>query len=190
MVVFMSEFVSKAVSDHVEAGEAEVGEERAAIRAWMAEHPGPTATLAQVADHIDHIRDVAGIDHVGIGSDFDGAEPLPDGLQDVSAFPGLIAELLRRGYSDDDVRKVAGGNVLRVMRGAEAVAARLQQERAPSEATIEDDGRELGAASRGPARREALTVDAYRLHRTTHGRPSGRRRTRRSPCSNRGHRPR
>ena len=74
----------------------------------------------------------------GIGSDFDGGEPLPDGLSDVSGFPGLIAELLRRGYSDDDVRKVAGGNVLRVMRGAEAVAARLQAERPPSEATIED----------------------------------------------------
>ena len=74
----------------------------------------------------------------GIGSDFDGGEPLPDGLEDVSGFPGLIAELLRRGYSDDDVRKVAGGNVLRVMRGAEAVAARLQAERAPSEATIEE----------------------------------------------------
>ena len=71
---------------------------------------------------------------MGIGSDFDGGQPLPDGLQDVSCFPALIAELLRRGYSDDDARKVAGGNVLRVMRGAEAVAARLQQERPPSEA--------------------------------------------------------
>jgi membrane dipeptidase len=137
MAVFLSGFVSKAVSDHIEAGHEEAGEDRAALRAWLAEHPGPVAMLAQVADHIDHIREVAGIDHVGIGSDFDGGEPLPDGLQDVSAFPGLIAELLRRGYSDEDVRKVAGGNVLRVMRGAEALAARLRQERPPSEATIE-----------------------------------------------------
>ncbi len=79
-----------------------------------------------------------GIDHVGIGSDFDGGEPLPDGLHDVSCFPALIAELLRRGYSDDDVRKVAGGNVLRALRGAETTAARLQAERPPSEATIEE----------------------------------------------------
>lgn len=138
MAVFLSGFVSKAVSDHIEAGHAEVGEERTAFRAWMAEHPGPVATLAHVADHIDHIRDIAGIDHVGIGSDFDGGEPLPEGLKDVSCFPGLIAELLRRGYTDDDVRKVAGRNILRVMRGAEVVAARLQIERPPSEATIED----------------------------------------------------
>jgi membrane dipeptidase len=95
-------------------------------------------TLSQVADHIDHLRDVAGIDHVGIGSDFDGGEPLPDGLTDVSRFPALLGELLRRGYSDDDVRKVAGGNVLRTLRGAEAVARRLQAERAPSEASIEE----------------------------------------------------
>ncbi len=79
-----------------------------------------------------------GIDHVGIGSDFDGGELLPDGLEDVSEFPNLLAELLRRGYSDDDVRAIAGGNILRVMRGAEAVAKRLQATRDPSEATIEE----------------------------------------------------
>jgi len=75
---------------------------------------------------------------VGIGSDFDGGEHLPIGMEDVSRFPYLIAELLRRGYSDDDVRSIAGGNVLRVMRGAEAAATRLQRERPPSEATIEE----------------------------------------------------
>ena len=101
-------------------------------------NPAPRTTIGQVADHIDHLRDVAGIDHVGIGSDFDGGELLPDGLEDVAGFPRLLGELLRRGYSDDDVRKIAGGNVLRVMRGAEAVAARLQAERGPSEATIEE----------------------------------------------------
>jgi membrane dipeptidase len=79
-----------------------------------------------------------GVDHVGIGSDFDGGEVLPEGLQDVSEYPNLFGELLRRGYSDEDVRKVAGGNILRVMRAAESVAERLQATRKPSEATIED----------------------------------------------------
>ena len=117
---------------------AEVGDRASRRRAWLAANPGPAVTLSDVADHIDRLRDVAGIDHVGIGSDFDGGEPLPDGLTDVSGFPALLGELLRRGYSDDDVRKVAGGNVLRTMRGAEGVAARLQAERGPSEATIEE----------------------------------------------------
>jgi membrane dipeptidase len=78
-----------------------------------------------------------GPQHVGIGSDFDGGELLPIGLEDVSCFPYLVAELLRRGYAEADVRAIAGGNVLRVMRGAEAAARRLQAERPPSEATIE-----------------------------------------------------
>jgi membrane dipeptidase len=81
---------------------------------------------------------VAGEDHVGIGSDFDGGELLPTDLDDVSCFPNLIAELLRRGYSDDHVRGIAGGNILRVMRGAEAAAQRIQAARQPSEATIEE----------------------------------------------------
>ena len=138
MAVFLGGFVSQALRDHF-LGARDVGDgDVAAGRRWMAEHPGPIVTLSQVADHIDHLRDVAGIDHVGIGSDFDGGEPLPDGLTDVSRFPALLGELLRRGYSDDDVRKVAGGNVLRTLRGAEAVARRLQAERPPSEATIEE----------------------------------------------------
>ena len=150
MAVFLSGFVSEAVAAHQRPGqkaeeayrlahpEATADELQRLRRAWLAEHPGPRATLAQVADHIDHLRAVAGIDHVGIGSDFDGGEVLPDGLEDVSRFPALLAELLRRGYSDDDVRKVAGGNVLRVLRDAEAVAARLRAARGPSEATIEE----------------------------------------------------
>jgi len=137
MAVFLSGFVSQAVRDHLRGAEAIEADEPTARRAWLAANPGPSATLAQVADHIDHLRDAMGIDHVGIGSDFDGGEPLPDGLTDVSCFPALIAELLRRGYSDDDVRKVAGGNVLRALRGAEATAVRLQADRGPSEATIE-----------------------------------------------------
>ena len=109
----------------------------AATTKMYADHPEPKATLAQVADHIDHIRKGAGIDHVGIGSDFDGVESLPVGLENVSTYPALTAELLRRGYSDEDVRKVLGRNVLRVMRQAEAVSAKLRRERGPTVATID-----------------------------------------------------
>jgi len=138
MAVFLSEFVSQAVCDHFRGAKDVDAGDAAARRLWLDKHPAPSATVSQVADHIDHLRDVAGIDHVGIGSDFDGGEPLPNGLKDVSRFPALLGELLRRGYPDDDVRKVAGGNVLRVLRGAETVAARLRAERPPSEATIEE----------------------------------------------------
>ena len=93
-------------------------------RAW--ESRAPHATLEQVADHIDHIRQVAGVDHVGIGSDFDGITEVPDRLEDVSKFPDLIAELLRRGWTEADVKKVAGLNILRVMRDAERVAAGMR----------------------------------------------------------------
>jgi len=82
--------------------------------------PPPQATLAQVGDHVEHVRDVAGADHVGIGSDFDGTTDLPKGLGDVSCYPALFAELLDRGWSEDDCARLAGGNVLRVMRDAEA----------------------------------------------------------------------
>jgi membrane dipeptidase len=109
----------------------------AAIEAWGKANPGPKATVQQVADHIDHLRKVAGIDHIGLGGDFDGMDTQPAGLEDVSKYPALLAELLRRGYSDEDVQKVAGRNVLRVMRAAEATAQRLQKERKPSLATIE-----------------------------------------------------
>ena len=82
-------------------------------------------TVAQVADHVDHVRKVAGIDHVGYGSDFDGITATPAGLEDVSTFPALTAELLRRGYTELEVKKVLGLNLLRVMRAAEATAARM-----------------------------------------------------------------
>ena len=90
------------------------------------EKAGPHATLQQVADHIEHVRDVAGIDHVGLGSDFDGITSVPTGLENVSKFPDLIAELLRRGWKAEDVKKVAGLNALRVMREAERVAHQMQ----------------------------------------------------------------
>jgi membrane dipeptidase len=105
---------------------------------WRSAHPVPRGTVATLADHVDHVVRVAGIDHAGLGSDFDGVTSLPEGMEDVSRYPYLTAELLRRGYSDEDVKKVLGGNVLRVMREAEEVAVRLQAERGPSTATIEE----------------------------------------------------
>src|SRR5690606_17254614 len=108
-----------------------------AMGEWRTANPEPRATLAQVADHIDHIRKVAGVDHIGLGGDFDGITSVPVGLEDVSTYPALVAELLRRGYADSDVQKILGGNVLRVMRQAERVAATLQKTRTPSMATIE-----------------------------------------------------
>jgi membrane dipeptidase len=104
----------------------------AGLDAWRKANPLPSATLADVADHIDHIRKVAGINHIGIGGDFDGITTVPKGLEDVSTYPALTAELLRRGYTDEDVKKILGLNMLRVMKKAEEVAARLQKQRGPS----------------------------------------------------------
>jgi membrane dipeptidase len=109
---------------------------KAALAAWEHEHPKPQATLAQVADHIDHIRQVAGIDHVGLGSDFDGIPDTPRGLEGVDKYPDLLAELMRRGWSDGDVAKLAGANVLRVMADIEHIAATLRSQQ-PSEAVFE-----------------------------------------------------
>lgn len=98
---------------------------------WRSSHPSPPATLADVADHIDHLRKAAGIDHVGIGSDFEGFHGTIQGLEDVSCYPALLAELLRRGYTHEDIRKVAGLNLLRVLRQAEAVACMLNAASVP-----------------------------------------------------------
>ena len=131
MVNFNPGFVSEAVRVYDDSMEARVRALRAggagaiavadSLKAWTAR--APKATLAQVTDHIEHIRDVAGVDAVGIGSDFDGITEVPVGLENVSTFPDLIAELLRRGWSEEDAKKVAGLNALRVMRAAERVAA-------------------------------------------------------------------
>ncbi len=126
MVTFVPGFISQAVADFDARPEAE----------RKGQTP-PTATLSQVADHIDHIRKVAGIDHIGLGGDFDGITQVVQGLEDVSKYPDLTAELLKRGYKDDDIKKILGLNVLRVMRQAEKVAADLQKTRQPSTATIE-----------------------------------------------------
>ena len=130
MVNFNPGFVSEAVRVYEEslatraralrAAGADSGLVEDSTRVWGAR--GPKATLAQVADHIEHIRDVAGVDAVGLGSDFDGITSVPAGLEDVSKFPDLLAELLRRGWSEPDVKKIAGLNALRVLRAAERVA--------------------------------------------------------------------
>jgi membrane dipeptidase len=107
---------------------------KAALNAWEETHPRPVTTLAQVADHIDHIRQVAGVEHVGLGSDFDGIEDAPAGLGGVDKYPALLEELLRRGWTDSDIAKLAGENVLRVMSAAEKVALRLHAARPASSA--------------------------------------------------------
>jgi membrane dipeptidase len=101
---------------------------RAAVEEMEKTQPTPPSSVSDVADHVDHIRKLAGIDHVGIGGDFDGLEGMPDGLEDVSKYPALFAELGARGYSDEDLKRIAGRNVLRVMREAERVATEPRSE--------------------------------------------------------------
>jgi membrane dipeptidase len=110
---------------------------KAALDEWEREHPKPVVTLEQVADHVEHIRRVAGVEHVGLGSDFDGIPEGPRGLEAVDKFPNLLAELMRRGWSDADIAQLAGENILRVMAATERVAATLRSQRPPSEATLE-----------------------------------------------------
>lgn len=98
---------------------------RAAMDAWWDSLEEVPATVAQVADHVDHVRAIAGTDHIGVGGDYDGAGPMPEGLEDVSCYPALFEELASRGYTDDELQRIAGRNVLRVMREAERVASRL-----------------------------------------------------------------
>jgi membrane dipeptidase len=154
MITFVPGFISQAIADH-SAKQAEAQQAQraqfpnndayvaAAMERWRAENPEPRATLSQVADHIDHVRRVAGIDHIGLGGDFDGITTVVQGLEDVSKYPDLTAELLRRGYTDQDVKKILGLNILRVMRAAEQVSTTLRKKRGPSTATIEMvDGRQ------------------------------------------------
>ncbi|HEX7421312.1 MAG TPA: dipeptidase, partial [Thermoanaerobaculia bacterium] len=113
---------------------------------WEAANPAPRVTVQDVADHIDHVVQVAGATHVGLGSDFDGITTTPDALDSVATYPTLFAELIRRGYTDDQLKGIAGLNVLRVMRKTEAVAARLQKERQPSDVRIEEADKPVAAA--------------------------------------------
>ena len=150
MVAFVPGFVSPVVASYErQRNQAQRDARRqfpndsaaaaSAVSVWMAQHPRPKATVKDVADHIDHIRKIAGVDHVGFGSDFDGTgNELPEGLEDVSTFPVILAELSRRGWSEADMRKVAGENALRALAQAERVAARLQKERKASNKTIQE----------------------------------------------------
>lgn len=149
MITFVPGFVSQEVADHTSRRNAlrlalvgrfpsdKAAREQAEAE-WSSANPVPRATLGQVADHIEHIRRIAGIEHVGIGGDFDGITSVPIGLEDVSTYPALIAELARRGWTESELRMLAAENVLRVMRQAERVATRLQGERGPSHRTIEE----------------------------------------------------
>ena len=156
MVAFPNAFVNKDACDHWYRRDTErkrlsglpgsteeaVDEEMAR---WEEADPPPPGKLTDVADHIDYIISKIGVDYVGIGSDFDGMPDAPDGLEDVSKYPMLTAELVRREYSDEDIAKILGRNVLRALRGSESAAKRLQGERGPSEARIEDlDGPRAG----------------------------------------------
>ncbi|MEO7563957.1 MAG: membrane dipeptidase, partial [Sphingomicrobium sp.] len=104
-------------------------------KAWEAANPRPVVTVKEVADHIEHVVRIAGHDHVGVGADLDGIPYTPSGLEGVETYPRLFAELIKRGWSDRDLGLLAGGNVLRVMRRAETVAASMR-DRPPSMATL------------------------------------------------------
>jgi membrane dipeptidase len=153
MVTFVPEFVAQDCRDW-ELGVAAEMEQRGLDHAdlagrrafrqdWAERQPRPAATLADVADHVDYVRSVAGVDHVGLGGDYDGVDTQPDGLADVSCYPALIAELSARGWTEPDLARLTGGNVLRALRDAEAAAAALAARRGPAQARIAD----LDAAS-------------------------------------------
>jgi len=142
MITFVPDFVSQECADHAAAEDAErhalgldmvtvytehAGEHLdpvavAKLTAWQAENPAPRATLQQVADHVEHAREVAGVSHIGLGGDFDGVSDLPIGLEDVSAYPTLLTELAGRGWSDSDLEGLTSGNILRVLQAAEDTA--------------------------------------------------------------------
>ena len=136
MVTFVPGFVSQECSDWLAGLKAEAARRGLdpknfaqlwGIKAeWEAARPRPQATLAQVADHIEHVRRVAGLEHVGIGGDFDGTPDVTVGLEDVSTYPALLAELLARGWTEPDCAALAGGNLLRALHAAESAAARAQ----------------------------------------------------------------
>ena len=149
MVTFVPGFVSEKVrvwNADQDAEEArlkalfsgEPDKVKTGIEAWEKANPQPRATLADVADHVEHVIEVAGEDHAGIGGDFDGITTTPTDLESVADYPKLFAELLRRGHSEEQLKKLAGLNVLRVMRAAETVSARLQKEKPESDVLIDE----------------------------------------------------
>lgn len=138
MAVFAPDFVSQECWDWREAAGAAAAAEGVDktdlerfvpwAAAYAERHPKPVATLAQVVDHLEHLREVAGVEHIGIGGDYDGVPALPVGLEDVSRYPALFEALAERGWSDDDLTAVAGRNVLRALRGAEEAASATREE--------------------------------------------------------------
>ncbi|WP_435852019.1 dipeptidase [Streptomyces rubradiris] len=147
MVTFVPKFVLQAAVDWTAAADENLRahglhhldtspEAMRLHRAFEERHPRPVATVSVVADHLDHMREVAGIDHLGIGGDYDGTAFTPDGLDDVSGYPNLLAELLDRGWSRADLAKLTWRNAVRVLGAAEDVARDLQAARGPSLATI------------------------------------------------------
>lgn len=146
MVTFVPTFVSAAAAQwRADASEAATAE---GIRVqdlasfgpfvdrWEVDHPMPKSTLEDVVAHVEHVREVAGVDHVGLGGDYDGSSGFADGMEDVAGYPNLLEALADRGWSDADLGKLASGNILRTLRDAETVAGRLQAERGPSLATF------------------------------------------------------
>ncbi len=148
MVTFVPSFVNDEVRSYFERFDTErqrlaaagtaAHDVRARLEAWRRENPGPRASLGDVADHIDHIRGLIGTEHLGVGSDYDGIPTVPAGLEDPSRYPDLFVELIRRGYSDDEIRDIAGRSFLRAMRNAEATAERLQTTEQPADHLIEE----------------------------------------------------
>jgi membrane dipeptidase len=148
MATFVAQFVLPAAAEWIVGADANMRahgfdplahtpEAMKVQEAYEAEHPRPLATVRTVADHLDHMREVAGIDHIGVGGDFDGVAFLPEGLKDVSGYPNLVAELLRRGWSEADLAKLTWRNAVRVLRDAQAVARDARSRRGPSVATID-----------------------------------------------------
>ena len=149
MVTFVPKFVLPAAVEWTAAADANMSEHgfhpldtspagMECQRAFEAAHPRPVPTVATVADHLDHMREIAGIDHIGLGGDFDGTAFVTAGLDDVAGYPNLIAELLERRWSAPDIGKLAWHNAVRALREAEGTARELQRTRTPSIATIEE----------------------------------------------------
>ena len=148
MVTFVPTFVSTAAAQWRRAASEAAAAEGIRVQditsfapfldRWEVDHPMPRSTLDDVVAHVEHVRQVAGVDHVGLGGDYDGSSGFADGIEDVSGYPNLLQALADRGWSDADLGKLTSGNMLRTLRDAEAVAARLREERGPSLATFAD----------------------------------------------------
>ena len=154
MMTFVPSFTSQAVADYdarvtairdsiTKAHPNDNDAQFKAVAAWRESHPTPKSTIANVADHMDHIKKVAGADHIGMGGDYDGITETVVGLEDVSKYPDLLAELVKRGWTDAELRGVAGENILRALSRAEVVSARLRKTRPASTKTIQQLDRVL-----------------------------------------------